>query len=238
MTYAVLSSQAPQKCIDKLRSIGFTPLLLPPFERLSPPVSTHADMLFFSYNDYIITHKEYRKVAKSVFEVLEGSCNIHIIESDDNVGANYPFDIAYNAIVINNTLFSYTNHTSGEILKFAGAQGISSSMVKQGYTACSTLKLSDSHVITADPSLAQKYRQYGIKVTQTSSGSIVLPPYDYGFIGGASGVFEDTVFFAGDIGKLADGNAVLKAISECAMNFVSLSEEMLCDIGGIKFFKA
>ena len=70
MKYAVLSSKAPQKCIDKLNYLGYTVLLLPSFERLSHPVDTHADMLLFSYNNYIVTHSEYYQEATDIFDKL------------------------------------------------------------------------------------------------------------------------------------------------------------------------
>lgn len=236
MTYAVLSSRAPAECVNNLKALGYTTLLLPSFKRLSFPVDTHADMLFFSYKDQIVTHKEYLNTAKSIFDILEESCKINIIQSDHDVKSKYPFDIAFNAIAAGNHLYTNEKHTSAEIIKAANSEGLSISSVKQGYAACSTLLLRDSHVITADVSLAKKFRENGLEVILISNGSISLPPYDYGFIGGASGVFEDTVYFAGDIESHPDRYAILNAVSKCKMKHISLSKEKLCDIGGIKFF--
>jgi len=237
MVYAVLSSKAPRECIDSLAALGFTTLLLPPFERLSSPVDTHADMLFFSYKDHIVTHREYRRSAKSVFDTLENSCNKRIIPTDDMIGDRYPQDVAFNAIALGRTLYSLTKSTSVAITGIAMKEGLETVSVTQGYAACSTLALCDTHVITADKALAKKYKENGVSVTLISSGAISLCPYDYGFIGGTSGVFEDTVYFAGDIDTHPDAKSIRAAISAHGMRVVSLTDGELCDIGGIKFFK-
>ncbi len=232
MRYALLSSKAPKECIKKLADLGFAPLLLPPFDRLSAPVCTHADMLCFSYDDYIVVHREYYAMAKDIFDIISLECGITLVLADDDIGKEYPHDIAFNAIMLGGKLYSKTGRTSKEITALAS----SCVNVSQGYAACSTLALSDTYVITADPSLSREYGNNGIEVCLISNGSISLPPYDCGFIGGAAGVYGDTVYFTGNIDTHADADAIKKAISECAMKAVSLSGEPLYDIGGIKFF--
>ena len=232
MTYAVLSSKAPSKCIDKLKSLGYTILLLPPFKRLCGPVDTHADMLFFSYNNYILTHREYYKETKDIFDRLSLERDIKLILSDDDIEAEYPRDIVFNAIMLGGKLYSNTPYTSTAILELCK----DTVKVAQGYAACSTLALSDKCVITADRSLAREYKKNGIEVNLISSGSISLPPYDCGFIGGATGVDGNTVYFCGDIDTHKDSNVIKAAIEQNGMKYTSLSDEPLSDVGGIKFF--
>ena len=231
MKYAVISSSAPKKCIEWLRSLGYTVLPLPPFDRLSEPVNTHADMLFFSYNDIIVTHRDYYRVARDVFDTLAEECGMILVLSDCDVNSKYPYDVAFNAIALGGTLYSNTAHTSPDVLSLFTDRV----PVRQGYAACSTLALSDKCVITADVSLAQEYRRHGVDVTMIRGGSISLPPYDCGFIGGASGVDRDTVFFVGSIDSHADAEAIKNAVHSQKMNFISLSDEPLFDVGGIKF---
>ena len=232
MTYALLSSQAPKKCIDKLKSLGYTILLLPPFRRLSSPVDTHADMLFFSCGEYVVTHREYYEVTRDIFDTLSRERDIKLILADDDIKSDYPHDVAYNAILIGDTLYSNTPYTSREILKLYPSQV----KVAQGYAACSTLAIGNTCVITADSSLAREYQKNGIDVHVISNGSISLPPYNCGFIGGATGIDGDTVYFAGDINTHSDAQTIKDAIAELGMKHVSLSDERLSDVGGIKFF--
>ena len=236
MTYAVLSSKAPTECINRLEALGFCVLTLPPFERLACPVDTHADMLFFHYNKYIVTHREYYREARDIFDTLEKTCGMTVVLSDDEIKSGYPHDIAYNAVLLGGSLFANTKHTSSILLDMMKKENIPAANTKQGYTACSTLVVRNDLVITADTSLSDAYQKCGISVCMISNGSVSLPPYDYGFIGGASGVHGDTVYFAGDIDTHSDAEKIKNAITACEKKYISLSKEHLCDIGGIKFF--
>ena len=238
MKYAVLSSKVSEECKSKLRELGYTPLLLPPFARLSHPVDTHADMLFFTLGKNIITHREYYACAKDVFDVLCSECGVELLLCDADVGDKYPEDIAYNALAAEGVLFSKTKHTSPLILALARECGLSLSDVAQGYTACSTLSLGSGQVICADTSLSAEYENHGITVTRITNGSVKLEPYEYGFIGGCSGVDGDTVFFAGDLDTHSDADLIKKAIAKNGMKAVSLADGVLYDVGGIKFFES
>ena len=231
MKYAVISSTAPKKCIASLGSLGYTVLPLPPFEKLSKPVCTHADMLLFSYKDTIVTHREYYACAREVFDTLCSECGLSLVLTDDDIRPEYPSDIAFNAVALGGVLYSNTPYTSGAVAELF----CDKVKVKQGYAACSTLALSDSCAVTADRSLARAYEKNGIEVTLISSGSISLPPYDSGFIGGASGVDGDTVYFAGNVDTHADAEAIKRVIYSQKMKYISLSDEPLSDVGGIKF---
>ncbi len=236
MKFALLSSKAPMACVTRLEELGYFPLSLPPFERLSPPVNTHADMLLFSYANKIITHREYYECASDIFDILCRECGIGIILCDDDIQNSYPHDVAFNATVSKGTLFANLSHTSKTVLKLAKNMGLMCHDVAQGYTACSTLDLGDGHIVCADPSLISAYKSHGIDVTAISNGSVCLPPYDYGFIGGCSGVDRDTVYFCGDIRLHSDADLIKKAVERRSMKAVSLSDQPLFDIGGIKFF--
>ncbi len=232
MKYAVISSTAPKKCIESLSALGYSVLTLPPFDRLSEPVNTHADMLFFSYNNIIVTHREYYAAARNIFDTLCSQCSLTLVVADDEILPNYPHDISYNAISLCGVLYSNTKHTSPKV-KDIFSKRIN---VRQGYTACSTLALGERCVITADTSLAREYKSNGIEVALIKNSSIMLPPYDCGFIGGASGVDGDKVFFSGNINTHSDAEIIKELISLQSMQYISLSDEPLYDVGGIKFF--
>ena len=190
-------------------------------------------MLLFSYNNYIVTHSEYYQEATDIFDKLSLECDIKLVLSDDDIDALYPRDIVFNAIMLDGKLYSNTPYTSKAILELCKG----TVKVAQGYAACSTLALGDKCVITADRSLAREYEKNGIEVKLISNGSITLPPYDCGFIGGASGVCGDSVYFCGDIDTHTDSDVIKAAIEQNGMKYISLSDEPLSDVGGIKFFK-
>jgi hypothetical protein len=157
--------------------------------------------------------------------------NVKMTFTDDKVGNSYPNDAVYNALVMGDKLFARMDSLSAEI-KTCDLKLINT---KQGYPACTTLKLNESTAITSDVGTARIMSEIGISVTLIENGDITLPPYEYGFVGGASGVYKDTVFFLGDVMTHRDKDKILSAISLAGMKARSLSDEPLCDLGGIIF---
>ena len=83
--------------------------------------------------------------------------------------------------------------------------------------------------------MAKVLNDNGIEVTLIREGHISLPPHEYGFIGGASGVFENKVYFFGDIKTHPDSDIIEEALRRAGLEPISLSSEPLCDLGGIVF---
>ena len=80
--------------------------------------------------------------------------------------------------------------------------------VRQSYVKCSCIVLDDKAMITSDPSI---YRALNgtFDVLKTSNENIFLNGFSCGFIGGASGVVDNTILFCGDIRKHKDYNNIL-----------------------------
>jgi hypothetical protein len=83
--------------------------------------------------------------------------------------------------------------------------------------------------------IANKLRNLGVNVLLIEPGHISLPPYEYGFIGGASGVCGDKVYFLGNIKLHPDGERMEKFIRDAGLIPVNLSDEPLVDLGGLMF---
>jgi hypothetical protein len=58
--------------------------------------------------------------------------------------------------------------------------------VKQGYTKCSVLPVSNNAFITDDISIYNQCVSFGIDVLYVGKGDVSLPGYNYGFIGGCA----------------------------------------------------
>ena len=97
------------------------------------------------------------------------------------------------------------------------------------------MKINDENVITADVGISRALSEVGINVLLITPGHISLPPYEYGFIGGASGVDGKTVYFLGDIMTHPDGKKITEFIENLGMKAVSLDSGELQDMGGIVF---
>ena len=112
--------------------------------------------------------------------------------------------------------------------------GLTSVNVKQGYPACTALAFGNS-AITADRGMMAALTSREIKTTLISTADISLPPYEYGFIGGAAGVYKNEVYFLGDVHAHRDSEVIRQAITEAGYLPVSLSDEPLADLGRIIF---
>jgi hypothetical protein len=135
-------------------------------------------------------------------------------------------------LVIGNKIICKSDSVSHAIPEFAKEHGYEIIHTNQGYPTCSVLTFGSS-AITADAGLADLLEKNGIRVTLIKSGGISLPPYEYGFIGGASGVVGNKVYFFGNLDLHPDAEIIRRAIEGEGYTAISLSDEELGDFGGI-----
>ena len=209
MNSLVLASSAlTQKCASSLRERGFEVMIMPKYERLSGSVSSHPDMLAFFYGNKYICSKEYYSSAEDCFEKIN-SYGYSPILTDEIPSEKYPNDILFNSVVLGDKLFCLKKGASRELINFATSNGLQIINTTQGYTKCSVCKVSDNAIITADKGIAALAQSNGIDVLRICEGHVKLDGYDYGFIGGASGVFGDTVYFCGNLDTHPDAKEIV-----------------------------
>ena len=97
------------------------------------------------------------------------------------------------------------------------------------------LKLSESAAITADRGMAEILKKHGIRATLIEHGGISLPPYEYGFIGGAGEVHDGKLYFFGDVNTHPDKDKIMSAAESEGLTVISLCAGVLRDLGGILF---
>lgn len=233
--YAALVSCKARSYFDVLGRY-FEVVPVPPYRSLPLQVNSHPDMLTFAVGEELVLPREYADESKQFISRVEDLCDVRIIMSDTALTAVYPADVCFNVLLCEGTAMSRGDVTAPEIIDMLKRRGIVHRNVNQGYSACSSLYVSGS-VITADPSVAACAESCGIDVLRISSHGISLPGYDCGFIGGASGVLDDTVYFFGDIMLHPDGERIAEFLSCRGVKTVSLSGDALTDFGGIRFLK-
>lgn len=208
-------------------------LTLPPDPDLGEAVASHPDTLLFCCDGEIITTADYCDAAAYLFSDLrEYRPNVKITFTADRRMAKYPYDCIMNALVIGNKMFVKTDSASDAVLDFAKRRGYEIIHTSQGYPACSVLHFGNS-AITADKGLARLMEENGVEVTHITEGHISLPPYQYGFIGGAAGVVGRRIYFFGDPMLHPDGERITKAIRDKGYIPVALCNRELRDLGGI-----
>lgn len=222
--YLLLNKNLPESMISSL-SEDFRPVRLPEFHALPFPVSCHPDMLVFRKGDRLITDRRYFEQNRALFESFEG---YGTVTAPELTGEKYPDDILLNALALGDTLF----HKKGCVSKAVHDLFGRSIFVSQGYAACSTCRVSDSAVITADPSIFSAALENGIDALKIEPGHIGLETYGTGFIGGASFADSARVYFFGDLSSHPDSDKIRNFIESHNKECVSLSGGALHDYGG------
>ena len=205
---------------------------LVPYSKLDSPVASHADMLFSTVDNKVFCYEEYVK-ENGFLDVLK-STGKELVFVSNNCGKEYPKDVSLNVLWIGQTLVCHTKSTAKEILDYARETGYSIVNVKQGYTACSTLVLNENCAITTDKTIFNSLKSIGKEVLLISTEGISLDGYNCGFIGGATGVLEDTVFVFGQIDTLDNYSEIMQFLEKSNMTLKCILSGGVYDFGGIK----
>lgn len=98
---------------------------------------------------------------------------IKFIESYSDLGKSYPFNIGLNAFSINNYFIHNLKHTDKNLLSFQESKELIN--VKQGYTKCSCLPISENAFITNDKGLYKSLIKYNFD--SADIGAALLADY-------------------------------------------------------------
>ncbi len=203
---------------------------------LHSSIASHTDILTFYIDKTLFLSEKYTEEQPKLYSLLCSELkNVSIRTTTEYQKENYPSDAIFNGLIMGKRLFCKRNTFSREVIDFAEARGYKIINTKQGYPACTVLKISENAAITADRGMARALSENGITVTLIENGGIYLPPYEYGFIGGAGALFKDVVYFLGDIENHPSAKIIIDAIERSEKKPVSLSGEKLSDLGGISF---
>lgn len=193
-------------------------------------INTHPDMTLCPlYNGDIVVSKDSYEYYKKL-----SSYGLNIIKGESELKKDYPFDIAYNALVLDKKLFHNIKYTDKVILDYCKKNNIELVNVRQGYTKCSTLVVDEKSVITCDKKLNEIYNDCGISSLLVSNEEILINNFDHGFIGGCGGrISKKIIGFFGDITKHRDYERIKSFLIERNIEIKLLTKGPLFDYGSI-----
>ena len=236
MTLALLDERIPNDARIELERRGYHTILMPACDRLPVATASHPDMLVMKLGDELIVEGRYFEEHSDIFREIASLCpSIKISCADVTLSPVYPDDCKMNALTLGERIFLRVDSVCGDIVKAAEKLGMSITSVRQGYPACTVLALGDSHAITADRGMASALRKEGVEVLLIDDGDILLPPYEYGFIGGATGVHRGAVYFIGDIRMHKNASEIEDFSRLAGYEPISLCGGALLDLGRIIF---
>lgn len=232
----IIGCDAPQEVISRLEKLGFALCVLERDARLPKATASHADMLILSICNTLFCSRDYLNNNATVFSLMK-SYGYDIVPVDDKITNTYPHDIPLNLALVGKYLFGKLDSASKQVLDFSEQKGIQNVFIKQGYAKCSMVVLGTSAIITADSSIEITAKNAGIDVLkiENSPSAVKLVGYKYGFIGGACGVYENTVYFTGDIRMHPNYIDIMSFCKKHGFDVVSLCDGQLTDVGGIIF---
>ena len=231
MIYAFHDNRIPRENSERLRALGFCPIALPKIPSFSEPVGAHVDLEMIRVGEALLIHPELARTMPK-FAHAAG-----VMIDDVPTEGDAPEERLC-ALMTERFVFGNQKLLSRTLVSLAKKAGIELVHTNQGYAKCSTLLLDGTHAITADAGMCRAMEKVGINVLKIGEGGVVLPPYPYGFIGGASGVFDRCVYFIGALETHPEGERIRTYIEQLGMRAISLSDGPLFDGGGILFWES
>ncbi len=233
--FALIDRRASASVMSSLKIHGFEPITLPPAPYLAEGVASHADMLVFIAFGRLFCHATYYASNKKLLDRIISLSGLELTLSHENIGDKYPDDVIFNACIIGNRLICNKKTVSKLILDSATNANHEIIHVPQGYTKCSVTPVGDNALITADTAIADACSKHGMNVLLISKGHVSLPPYEYGFLGGASGICGSIVYFCGSLDTHPDGETIKSFCAQNGAKAIELSNDKLQDVGTIFF---
>ena len=157
-----------------------------------------------------------------------------VIKGETVLDTHYPKDCAYNVAITEKFAVYKEGIIDSGVERLIEKEGLFNIYVNQGYAKCSSA-IAKNAVITADNSIFAALRERGEKCLKVSEGGVRLYPYNYGFLGGATGYFDGTMYFFGDIEEHPDYKKIKEFLESEEILIKYIKNFPLTDIGTIIF---
>lgn len=229
MTYVLVAENFPEKAAEKLKKYGQV-VRTKANKSVLKGLDTHPDILVHPLpNGELLVDRDNLDYYKEIFKDKK------IIPSCSSLSEKYPGDIHLNAFAFKKIFIHNLKHTDQVILDYYKNRGYELVNIKQGYAKCSCL-VTEDFVITSDGGIYETLKDL-IPIYKIDHGQIKLQNFNYGFIGGASGVLGKKIFFTGDLSHHSSYEEILKIINEYDYEIEILSKDPIEDYGTIFFIK-
>ncbi len=157
--------------------------------------------------------------------------NADIKEGVTEVKSPYPYDAAYCAAVFGKFAVANEKITDPYLLSVLKEE-FTFINVSQGYAKCNICPIRENAVITEDAGIYKKLSDF-MDVLLIEKGDIVLPPYEYGFFGGSTGMIgKNKLFVNGSLKTHRDADKIYAFLEKYSVEVIE-SEGKIKDVGSI-----
>lgn len=227
---SVLISESANTIIKEyLKNLKYSIIEIKKTTAVYEAVSGHPDIYVCKMGKEIIVAKEQLPFIKQSLD----QNNITYLEGEASLGFKYPENIRYNVVQMGNNLIHNIKYTDKVLLKKAEEHDLKLYHVKQGYTKCNLVIVDENSAITSDEGLCKALQTIEIDVLLVQKGFVKLEGFDYGFLGGACGRIDNTIFFNGNLENHPDFKKIQEFIKSKSVNLKYFEKYPLEDIGSI-----
>lgn len=229
MTYVLVAENFPEKSLEKLKEYGKI-VRTKSNKYLMKGLDTHPDILVHPLpNGEIVVDRDNLEYYKKIFPDKK------ILPSHSILSKEYPKDVPLNAFTFKKYFIHNLKYTDQVLLDYYKNSAYEMININQGYAKCSSL-VTDDFIITSDGGIYEILRDF-IPIYKIDHKQIKLQNFNYGFIGGATGVLGKKIFFTGDFSHHSSHEEILKIIKKYDYEIEILSKDPIEDYGSIFFIK-
>ena len=227
MKYVIVAENFPEKSLKILKEYGKI-VRTKSNKNLMKGLDTHPDILLHPLpSGELVVDMDNFEYYKKIFPDKK------ILPSHSSLSKKYPKDVPLNAFTFKNYFIHNLKFTDQVLLDYYKNSAYELINIKQGYGKCSSLVTSD-FIITSDGGIYESLKDF-IPIYKIKHGEIRLQNFNYGFIGGASGVYGKKIFFTGDLSHHSSYEEILKIIKKYDYEIEILSKYPIEDFGSIYF---
>lgn len=228
----IMDGRAPQQIKNMLKKHGIKVIQTLAHPSVYPSIAYHPDIILHHVIDNIIIYAP-ETPEKLIAELAD--VGLEMIKGQTFLRSKYPQTIAYNVARIGKYAFHNLKYTDPVLKEMLCRNGVEMIHVNQGYSKCLTCVVDSNSIITSDTEICEKAAEKGLDVLLIEpDSSIVLEPFDMGFIGGATGLIgKNKLAFAGNLKFHKNWKQIMNFLSLKAVDMVMLKDDMLLDLGSI-----
>lgn len=227
MKYVIVAENFPEDSAEKLKKYGEV-VRTRANKNLLKGLDTHTDILVHPLpSEELVVDRDNLEYYKKILP------DKNIIPSHSSLSKEYPKDVPINAFTFKNYFIHNLKFTDKVLLDYYKNSSYEMINIKQGYGKCSSL-VTEDFIITSDGGIYESLRDF-IPIYKIKHGEIKLQNFNYGFIGGASGILDKKIFFTGDFSHHSSHEEILKIIKKYDYEIEILSKDPIEDYGSIYF---
>jgi len=223
-------SKMPGKAKDKLATFGEV-LEFSTDGITYEAISGHPDIFFCPTPVGLIVAPN---LPEKYFKILNQK-SISYATGNLPVGKKYPDSARYNALFAFGKLIHNPDISDPVIQKLNPEVEII--RIRQGYTRCSLIPLPNNTFITSDRGIEKTLKQNQFEVLHVDPDCIKLEGFEHGFIGGACGIYENSLFICGSLKYFKEEEFIKEFTYKAGVEIIELYQGPPMDIGTLIFLQ-